>query len=291
MSGTVNVARSLWDDPTFKDAEMTQREVWLWMIAEASWKARTRRVGVHEVELQRGQLCASTRFMASTFMWSEPRVRRYLDMLENRRMIQRKTDAGVTIITICKYNDYQNTPNYTDAGPTRQPTRDRRTSDARQNKDEIRLLASSRSSSAREDENSQPENLPANPPPAPTITTEADDLYSQVLTAVGLSNGPLPTYWMPPGAIIHVNRWLALGLHPEEVIGAARASRANHQDPPSGPKALDRVMTALASAKQLPAISIPQATGGQNAKAAQRHSDANERQRRIILAAARGTTD
>ncbi|WP_313348209.1 hypothetical protein [Paracoccus sp. (in: a-proteobacteria)] len=118
MAGTVNVSRDLWDDPTFKDSEMSQREAWVWMIAEASWKARTKRAGSIEVELRRGQLAVSTRFMAKAWMWSEPRVRRYLDMLENRRMIERATDAGVTVITICKYDEYQNTPRADDAPPT-----------------------------------------------------------------------------------------------------------------------------------------------------------------------------
>lgn len=138
MSGTVNIARDLWDDPTFKDTEMSQREAWIWLIAEASWKARTRRVGTVEIDLKRGQLAASTRFMAKAWMWSEPRVRRYLDMLENRRMIARVTDAGVTVITICKYDDYQNAPRVGDAAATHQPTQDRRTTDANENKGEIR---------------------------------------------------------------------------------------------------------------------------------------------------------
>lgn len=138
MAGTVNISRDLWDDPTFKDSEMSQREAWIWMIAEASWKARARRFGSTEIELQRGQLAASTRFMAKAWMWSEPRVRRYLDMLENRRMITRVTDAGVTVITISKYNDYQNGPRVGDAPSTQQPTQDRRTSDANEKKGEIR---------------------------------------------------------------------------------------------------------------------------------------------------------
>lgn len=138
MSGTVNISRSLWDDPTFKDAEMSQREAWIWLIAEASWKDRIKRVGTHEISLQRGQLAASSRFMAKAWGWSEPRVRRYLDMLENQRMIERATDAGISVVTIRKYDDYQNAPRVDDARPTHQPTQQRRTTDANENKGEIR---------------------------------------------------------------------------------------------------------------------------------------------------------
>ena len=138
MSGTVNIARALWDDPTFKDSEMSQREAWIWMIAEASWKDRVKRVGCAEISLKRGQLAASTRFLAKAWGWSEPRVRRYFDMLENRRMISRVTDAGVTVITICKYDDYQSAPRVGDAASTHRATQNRRTTDANDKKGEIR---------------------------------------------------------------------------------------------------------------------------------------------------------
>ena len=145
--------------------------------------------------------------------------------------------------------------------------------------------SSSRSSNARTPECDDP------PPTEITITAEADDLYDQVVHAVGLTGGRLPTYWMPPGAIIHVNRWLALGLTHDEIVAAARASRSNHQDPPSGPRALDRVMTSLASAKQMPALNVPQPTGASHARQAASIADRQERERRIMQAAVRGSTD
>lgn len=138
MAGTVIIARDLWDDPTFKDAEMSQREAWIWMIAEASWKPRTKRVGSSEVELSRGQFVASTRFLAGAWGWSEARVRRYFDTLENRRMIKRETDAGITVVTICKYDEYQLMPKDSDAPSTHPSTHHRRTSDANENKGEIK---------------------------------------------------------------------------------------------------------------------------------------------------------
>lgn len=134
MAGTVNISRDLWDDPTFKDAEFSQREAWIWMIAEAAWKPHVRRFGAHEISLQRGQLAASTRFMAKAFGWTESRVRRYLELLKNRRMVQTEIDAGVTVISICKYDTYQNGVDKTDAPPTRRPTQDRRTTDAKEKK-------------------------------------------------------------------------------------------------------------------------------------------------------------
>ena len=150
MAGTVNIPRDIWEDTTFKDSEMSQREAWFWLTAKASWKDRTVRFAGVEVETQRGQVAASSRYLAKAWMWSEPRVRRYLEMLENRRMIQRETDAGITVITICNYDAIQNGGDSNDAPPTHLPTQDRRTSDAKKKKDVIREEEGSHISATRD---------------------------------------------------------------------------------------------------------------------------------------------
>lgn len=186
MAGTVNVSRDLWDDTTFKDSEMSQREAWIWMIAEASWKARDRRFGTAEISLQRGQLAASSRFMAKAWMWSEPRVRRYLDMLENRRMISRVTDAGVTVITICKYDEYQNGSRVSDAPSTQQPTQDRRTTDANDKKGERREEGKK--------EDTDVSSVAVDPEAIPDDVAQALDAYR--VTAV-LKGWPVPSAMNP----------------------------------------------------------------------------------------------
>lgn len=241
MSGTVNIARALWDDPTFRDTEMSQREAWIWLIAEASWRPRTKRIGTKEIELSRGQVAASTRFLAAAWEWSEPKVRRYLDMLENRRMITRVTDAGVTVITICKYDDYQSKPRDDDAAPTQQPTQDRRTADANENKGEIKV---------KEEEGAQ--------------ARETDFLIS-VRQAVGIGSADIPRYWQGSTAETHVGMWLTWGLTEAEVLAEAKASRTNQPNPPDGPKALDRWMSQAVKAKQAASAPAPEAGKAQAA--------------------------
>lgn len=76
------------------------------------------------------------------------------------------------------------------------------------------------------------------------------DLVDDVMAAVGLASGKIPTHWLPPGSMMHVTRWVTdLGLTPAEIIAAARSSRQQHTEPPRGPKALDGVMQSLAKAK------------------------------------------
>jgi hypothetical protein len=107
MSGTVNIARSLFLDEAFKTQPFTEREAFMWLVMEASWKDRTKRVGNVTVELKRGQLAASIRFMADAWQWEKSTVDRFLKRLEKRDMIGTDCGTGLNIITICKYNDYQ----------------------------------------------------------------------------------------------------------------------------------------------------------------------------------------
>lgn len=107
MSGTVNISRTIWEDTAFKRQAFTEREAFMWLIMEASWKARERRVGTATVTLERGQLASSIRFMAEAWGWQKSTVARFLDRLEKRDMIGTDSGTGVTVITIRKYDEYQ----------------------------------------------------------------------------------------------------------------------------------------------------------------------------------------
>lgn len=110
------------------------------------------------------------------------------------------------------------------------------------------------------------------PEPEPHISRSsssargADELFLDVLSAVGLTNGPLPTHWMPPAAELHVNRWRELDLTDAEIVDAARESRKQHPEPPRGPKALDGVMQRLAGAKRAETLqpALTTISGGRN---------------------------
>ena len=117
MTGTVNIARSLFDHEFFAAETMTEREAWIWLIMAASWKARTTRAGDYVVNLDRGQLAASIRFMAKAWGWTPARVQRYLKRLILLEMICSKIDTGVTVITICNYSEYQTGAEAGDTGP------------------------------------------------------------------------------------------------------------------------------------------------------------------------------
>lgn len=254
MSGTVNISRDLWDDTTFKDSEMSQREAWIWMIAEASWKARSRRFGSIEVNLKRGQLAASSRFLAKAFMWSEPKVRRYLDSLEKRRMVERVTGAGITVITICNYDAYQGAPSVADAAPTHQPTQPRRSFDA--------------PTDAPTDAKQNPSNIGGGGGArARAHAHEAGLTFRErILGAMGLAAdgiiGP-SSFVGGQGDMAEAARWLALpGLTEQVVIDEiSRLVAAKRDGPPRSFRYFTPAMTRLSGQITAPPLTPDQIAG------------------------------
>ncbi|PDT74135.1 hypothetical protein [Bradyrhizobium sp. C9] len=105
------VDRGFWQHPFFAPEPYTEREAFQWLIGEAAYRSRKRNVAGSLVELQRGQLCASVRFMAQAWGWSKSRVDRFLKRLKTETMIgtENETRRGThpLIITVCNYEKYQ----------------------------------------------------------------------------------------------------------------------------------------------------------------------------------------
>jgi hypothetical protein len=89
---------------------------------------------------------------------------------------------------------------------------------------------------------------------------EFDRFFAELLIALGFAaNATLPAWWQGWPARTHVRRWISdLGLSQQRIIDVAVETRADHPNPPDGPKALDRFMeraaqrdaqTAIAAAK------------------------------------------
>jgi hypothetical protein len=79
---------------------------------EASYKPRERRILNTTAHTDRGQLFVSVRFMAEAWDWSKSTVDRFLKRLEKRDIIKIESGTGGNIITVCDYDEIQNTPNY-----------------------------------------------------------------------------------------------------------------------------------------------------------------------------------
>ena len=101
------VYREIFDHPIFAPEPYTEREAWLWLICAAAWEPCAVRVGTVRVDIKRGELIHSLRFMARKWRWTDSRVRRFLGRLQSDAMIDAQTTHQSTHLTICNYSKYQ----------------------------------------------------------------------------------------------------------------------------------------------------------------------------------------
>lgn len=105
MSGYVRLHRSLLGHPAFRnDAEAM---AFAWMVAKAAWKPTRVRYKERALRLERGQLAVSQRDMARALDRDKAWIERLWKRLKSEAMIKVGVEAGVALITICKYDKYQ----------------------------------------------------------------------------------------------------------------------------------------------------------------------------------------
>lgn len=114
--GWISLHRGWRDNPIFR-GEYSRADAWVWLIENACWKPSRARIKGEVLELQRGELTFSQRFLAEKWGWSKSRVDRFIAELREESMIETRSKNGATaghnagqgqcIITICNYAKYQ----------------------------------------------------------------------------------------------------------------------------------------------------------------------------------------
>jgi hypothetical protein len=115
--GHIVVPRDIFDEALLQ--EPAAFRAWLWLLSEAAWEPRKQGVSNGRsktvIQLERGQLTHSLRYMAKAWGVTVKRVRTILhrfEVCEGRLQIATKTTTQTgtaqTIITICNYEDLQN---------------------------------------------------------------------------------------------------------------------------------------------------------------------------------------
>lgn len=112
MKGLFTVDRGIFENPIFKREAFTEVQAFIWLVSEASYQDRTVRGVKGPIELKRGQLTHSLRFMADKWRWTYSRVNRFLKRLEIETAIETATETDQNVITICNYDIYQDFETY-----------------------------------------------------------------------------------------------------------------------------------------------------------------------------------
>lgn len=129
MTDHYQMQRGWLDNPALQGGPFDRRSAWAWLIEKANWKPGPYPAGGCTIDVERGQLCHSYRYIATAWGWSVGAVQRFINRLKTDTMVDTQTVGGRLVITICNYNKYQascrpkNTATDTPADTT--PIRDR----------------------------------------------------------------------------------------------------------------------------------------------------------------------
>jgi hypothetical protein len=107
LTNHYQMQRGWLDNPALQGGPFDRRSAWAWLIEKANWKPGPYPAGGCTIEVERGQLCHSYRFIATAWGWSVASVQRFINRLQTDTMVDTRTVGGRLVITICNYNRYQ----------------------------------------------------------------------------------------------------------------------------------------------------------------------------------------
>lgn len=90
------------------DEPFDRRSAWIDLLLLANHEDKEILFDGKKVTIRRGQFLTSVRKLSERWGWSKDRTLRYLRLLEKLEMIHRESNARRTLLTIIKYENYQN---------------------------------------------------------------------------------------------------------------------------------------------------------------------------------------
>jgi hypothetical protein len=107
--GFVCMHRGWMDHPAFGTKPLSEREIWAWLIEEATFSYEGREIAFNgsQFMLKRGQLAFAHSFMAEAWGCHKSRVGRILIKFKKFNMIETIKGTDKTLITICNYEEKQ----------------------------------------------------------------------------------------------------------------------------------------------------------------------------------------
>jgi hypothetical protein len=142
--GYIKLNRKFFLNPLWSETRVySKAEAWIDLIQLARFEASTEIILGKAIDVQRGEIPVSRRFLELRWGWGSTKVSNFLKTLCDLDMINQKQTTGQTIITLLNYDTYnggQTSRQTTDKPPANQaqPTNQRQTTDkppANQNKE------------------------------------------------------------------------------------------------------------------------------------------------------------
>jgi len=107
MEGYIALHRKIIENEFYFSERFTRSQAWIDLLLLATHSEKTTYIRGIEVKLNAGELCYSQKSLADRWKWNFKTVKKYLKILQNREMVETKTNNVTTIISIKNWHIYQ----------------------------------------------------------------------------------------------------------------------------------------------------------------------------------------
>jgi len=107
MQGYIKLYRQIMESEFYFSEKFSKSAAWIDLLLLANHKESTFFIRGIEIKLAPGQLAYSQLTLAKRWKWNFKTVKKFLDMLELRKMIFQSVNKVTTLITIVNWSEYQ----------------------------------------------------------------------------------------------------------------------------------------------------------------------------------------
>lgn len=105
--GYIKLYRALLDNQFWEERPFSRGQAWVDLLLLTNHKPGYLRIRGNRVAVKRGQCGWSVKALAERWGWSRGKAQRFLDELQNEHQIEQQKNSVTTLITIVKYEQYQ----------------------------------------------------------------------------------------------------------------------------------------------------------------------------------------
>lgn len=112
QQGWIKIHRKILDNFLWEDRPFSRGQAWIDLILLANHEDKTIIFSGNVVEIKRGQKMTSLRKLSDRWGWSRTKTKKFLEVLQNEKMLTYKSNSKNTVYSIVNYNNYQEKQEY-----------------------------------------------------------------------------------------------------------------------------------------------------------------------------------
>lgn len=172
MDYYIPISRRLFEHQLWcEERKFSRFEAWLDIVQSARFEDTKQLIGNRFIEVKRGQMLVSLRFLASRWQWSTKKVNSFLDLLIQDKMITKETpkETGQTVVTICNYDKYN----------FQLPQEESKKKQQGNTKETVRKQQGNKVNKENKENKLEEDNIPPTPPKGEGVNSKARSLFEE----------------------------------------------------------------------------------------------------------------